>query len=250
MKKIKNKSLGKKWAAGLIMVALIVFSGCDVLTDPQGIGTTTSSIETSATVADTGSIEPIQNSFEIRFVLADSELLEIYYAMDRNTALSDEELSLPTPELIELIFTRENVVIFGKLFTALGVDSGIRPVTDDYGRTFIIPGFNYYASWRTYNGIAELENRPDAAACLLEKYKTAETDDCFGEFQTPCEGVNLLMKSLEVMLSEEIYSNQLTEAERAALYKTLEVFYGEDRSKAPTDGSDQSYRFYPYYPAS
>ena len=37
-------------------------------------------------------------------------------------------------------------------------------------------------------------------------------------------------------------------AERTILYETLEGFYGTDRSGAPTDGSDQSYRFYPYYP--
>ena len=97
----------------------------------------------------------------------------------------------------------------------------------------------------------KLQQMEKEYALLLEKYKTSDTDDCFGDAKpSHHNGGILLMMCLEVLLSEEVYFNQLTDAERTDLYQTLESFYGADRSGALTNGADQSYRFYPYYPAN
>ena len=176
----------------------------------------------------------------------------VYYdrlemAFDETLSLSDSELDLPTADLIEVCLSESynsafNSILFYRNVYQLNTKTGEtvshaleQDVTDDWGRNFRIPKDAFYDAWRDFNGLQELETRPDAASCLLAKYRQSE----IGDYQT---------RILEVLLSEEVYFNQLTEAERTILYETLEGFYGTDRSGAPTDGSDQSYRFYPYYP--
>ena len=163
------------------------------------------------------------------------------------SALSDSELDLPTADLIDVCLggsydTVFNTILFYANVYQLNTKTGEtvsnameQKVTDDWGRSFFIPKNDFYDAWRDFNGICELETRSDAASCLLAKYQQSELDD----YQT---------KILEVLLSEEIYFNRFTETQRAELYATLETRYGADRSKA-TDANDQSYRFYPYYPA-
>lgn len=161
--------------------------------------------------------------------------------------LSRSELDWPTADLIEVCLSASydsvfNSILFYRNVYQLNTKTGEtvsnaleQEATDDWGRNFRVPKDAFYDAWREFNGLQELETRPDAASCLLARYRQSE----FGDYQT---------RILEVLLSEEVYFNQLTEAERTILYETLEAIYGADRSKAATDGSDQSYRFYPYYP--
>lgn len=176
----------------------------------------------------------------------------VYYdrlemASDETPSLSDSELDLPTGDLIEVCLSESynsvfNSILFYANVYQINTKTGEvethaleQEATDDWGRNFRVPKDAFYDAWREFNGLRELETRPDAASCLLARYRQSE----FGDYQT---------RILEVLLSEEVYFNQLTEAERRILYETLEAIYGADRSKAATDGSDQSYRFYPYYP--
>ena len=215
-----------------LLIPLLTFSGCNKppLTEPS--------------TTDTTQIEPSESETESTEV----ELgFHFYRDLEYNPSLTDEELALPTPELVRLIFSRDHAVVFQNIsYANMLFSSQIDMAYDEFDRAFRYVGLHAYDSWREFNGLAELETRPDAAACLLEAYKTADINDSFGEYKKNGHG-NYLMQCLEVVLSEDIYLDQLTETQRADLYQTLEGYYGADRSMALTDGMDQSFRFYYYY---
>lgn len=237
-----------------LLIPLLTFSACNTppsgepsttdtaQTEPSAINTT----QTEPSATDTTQTEPSQSETESAKVETG---LHFFQDLDSNPSLTEEELALPTPELVRLIFSRDHAAVFWNIsYANLLFSSQIDTAYDEFGRAFRYAGLHTYDSWRDFNGLAELETRPDAAACLLEAYKTADTDDSFGEYTKNGHG-NYLMQCLEVVLSEDMYLNQLTDAQRADLYQTLEGYYGADRSGASTDGTDQSFRFYYHYGA-
>ena len=163
-------------------------------------------------------------------------------ALNPTPSLSEEELALPTPELIDAIFTEENAYVFHAIYGVM-LKLSSTYFYDDYGNAYPALSHDCYQQWRGFNGFLELETRPDAAKHLLERYKASDTDPAFGKFGSNYGG-SFLMQCLEVVLSEEVYLGQLTETERAELYATVEGFHGTDRTEMPS--GDQSYRFYPY----
>lgn len=176
--------------------------------------------------------------------------VQSFLDLENNPALTDTDLELPTPELVDRIFSRENARIFERISAYYISLSDIEMASDDYGRMFRICEVEIYDYCRKFNGLAELETRSDAAACLLKKYVAIDKDDIPSDAMGRDSSYHyFLMQCLEIVLSEDIFFSQLSDSECETLYKTLEDFYGEDRSNALCDGRDHSFRFYPYYPA-
>ena len=175
--------------------------------------------------------------------------------------MSEKQRSVPTDELINAIFCEENRGLFRLLdyrdpyviWDESKLHSNeLQKVYDDYGNMFVITNYNYYEDWWLYNGFRELETREDAIPSLLEAYRTSNVSDNFGE-EKKNDGGYLLMQCLEVVLSQDVYLDRMTDEEKATLYELIEGFHGADRSGFITEQIpviDQSYRFYPYYPVS
>ena len=176
-------------------------------------------------------------------------------SLSKTPALSEEELALPTKELIDRIFTLENAYVFWAVSTSSDryILSNGTYCFDTFGRSPYC-FYDAYRDMRSFNGFAELETRPDAAKQLLEKYKTSLTDDAFGILQKNY-GRNsygylpLMTQCLEVVLSQKLYYDQLSDGEVAELYATLEKFYAPeaDRGRLPKLYHDQSFRFYTHF---
>ena len=173
---------------------------------------------------------------------------------------SEEELAVPTDELIDALFSLNCIELFDNVaynepkkgWNWQDWPAAYQQVTDDYGRAFVISTKNPYEFWRYFNGFRELERREDAIPCLLEAYRTSDVRDNFGSAKMNGDGYRL-MQCLEVVLSQEYYLDRMTAEQKATLYELIEGFHGADRSGISTEGApvaDQSYRFYPYYPVT
>ena len=174
--------------------------------------------------------------------------------------LSEEELALSTEELIDILFSADSIGLYINIdwrgraedWNWRNWPAAYQQVSDDYGRVFVISTANPYKKWRYFNGFTELETREDAIPCLLEAYRNSDVSDCFGSAKMNGDGYRL-MQCLEVVLSQDVYLDRMTDEEKATLYELIEGFHGADRSGISTEGvpvADQSYRFYPYYPVS
>ena len=168
--------------------------------------------------------------------------------------MSKKRLASPTPELIDLIFSEANQGLFLEIQFTGNQDMmpAYRRVRDDYGREFAIYEQDFYQDWWLYNGLRELETREDAIPCLLEAYRNSDVSDSFGSAKMNGDDYRL-MQCLEVVLSQDVYLDRMTDEEKATLYELIEDFHGADRSGFITEQIpviDQSYRFYPYYPVS
>ena len=104
-------------------------------------------------------------------------------ASDETLSLSDSELDWPTADLIEVCLSESynsvfNSILFYRNVYQINTKTGEtvshaleQDVTDDWGRNFRIPKDAFYDAWREFNGLQELETRPDAASCLLARYR-------------------------------------------------------------------------------
>ena len=187
------------------------------------------------------------------------DIVYLSYENGRPPLFSKEELAkLPTDELIERCFSQMYVTIFENVDVDRQEEwknnphTKLRKVRDDFGRTFVISEKDIYYEWLILNGVRELERREDAIPCLLEAYRNSDVSDSFGSAKMNGDDYRL-MQCLEVVLSQDVYLDRMTDEEKATLYELIEGFHGADRSGISTEGvpvADQSYRFYPYYPVT
>ena len=109
--------------------------------------------------------------------------------------LTEEQLRAPTEELVDAVLEYPYLI---DLFS--GSSSSV----------------SAYASLRdSFNGLAELEKREDAAAVMLSKYAAAV--DLSGE------DVSIETLYLRVLLSEPVYAQQLAEGEKTVYFEMLET---------------------------
>ena len=188
------------------------------------------------------------------------EYYDFYYVTSSGhppAPFSEEELAMPTDELIRALFSMDCIELFDNIKYVEPAEGGDRQggsgayqwVVDDCGRVFVISTKNPYEFWRYFNGFRELEVREDAIPCLLEAYRASNVGEGLGRNG---DGYRL-MQCLEVVLSQDCYMGRMTDGERTTLYELIEGFHGTDRSHISTEGvpaADQSYRFYPYSPIS
>ena len=214
-------------------------------TDAPEDGTTASAETTSGDAPQDSASEQESEATPERDTSASAE---DWKTVSQSPTLSEEELALPTPALIDAIFTEENAYVFHYFYGFNSAVSSAGWILDQHQLDYWNRAtYHSYYTWRSFNGFQELETRPDAAACLLEKYKTSDTDDGFGVFYRS-NGEYFMSQCLEVVLAQNFYFRQLTEAERDTLYETVVRLHGEKPTSVwELNRYDQSYRFYPHY---